>query len=145
MDRAQAMRARFLPSLLLSVAAAALGLSGCTDVCACPPTPATARLSGRVTVSGEPMSGARVFGYGAPAAGCTFDGVEGFALTGTDGTFVMGLLAPTARDSLCVFVYALSRAGSAVVESSDTTLVVLDFRYDEPQDSARLDLILEAR
>jgi hypothetical protein len=36
-------------------------------------------------------------------------------------------------------------AGSVALGRSDTALVVLDFRFGEPQDSARVDPILEAR
>ena len=141
---------RFIAGVLLPVAAA-LTSSGCiTEGCACPPALASALLHGRVSsFSGEAMPGATVIAYSAPAAGCYVDSVGqpdlGSALTRNDGNFVLGLPGPGTIDSVCVFVFALPPAESTALRASDTTLVMLDFRFGHPQDSVRVDPILEAR
>jgi hypothetical protein len=95
------------------------------------------------------MSGATVIAYSTPAAGCYVDsGLQldfGGTSTGSDGSFVLGLAGPGAIDSVCVFVFARPPAESTTLRASDTTLVALDFRFDVPQDSARVDPILKAR
>jgi hypothetical protein len=140
---------RSIACVLISFAAA-LTASGCiTEGCACPPLPASAVLHGRVsTFSGQAMSGATVMAYSAPAAGCYVDsGLQldfGGTPTSSDGNFVLGLAGPGAIDSVCVFVFARPPADSTALRTSDTTLVVLDFRFGVPQDSARVDPILKA-
>jgi hypothetical protein len=134
---------RFLAPL-----ATALTLSRCTtEVCACPPTPATAQVYGRVTSpAAEPVSGALVRAYSASAQGCHTGGVGGSDYgvmpARTDGTFRMGLPGADERDSICVFVFARPPTDSDGLTVSDTTLVVLSFRYGVPQDSARVDPVL---
>ena len=94
------------------------------------------------------MPGALVRAYSAPAQGCHTDGVGGSDYgvmpARTDGTFSMGLPGADARDSICVFVFARPPTGSDGLTVSDTTLVVLSFRYSVPQDSARVDPVLRA-
>ena len=141
---------RSVASVLILVAAVVTSPGCITEGCACPPTPATALVHGRVSsLSGEAMSGARVFAYSASAAGCHVDSVGSFDLGSTstrnDGDFVLGLAGARDIDSVCVFVFALPPAESTALGASDTALVVLDFRFDVPQDSARVDPILRAR
>jgi hypothetical protein len=128
--------------------ATALTLSRCTtEVCACPPTPPTALVYGRVTSpAAEPVPGALVRAYSAPAQGCYADGVEGLDYgvipARNDGSFSMGLPGAYDRDSICVLVFARPPTDSDGLAVSDTTLVVLSFRYGAPQDSARVDPVL---
>jgi hypothetical protein len=135
---------RFLAPL-----ATALTLARCTtEACGCPPSPATAQIYGRVTSpTAEPVPGALVRAYSAPAQDCHTDGVGGSDYgvmpARTDGTFRMGLPGGDERDSICVFVFARPPTDSdGGLTVSDTTLVVLSFRYGVPQDSARVDPVL---
>ena len=136
------------PSLrFMAPLAAALTLSRCTtDVCACSPRVASAVLYGRViSPTAEPVPGALVRAYSAPAEGCHADGGGldyGNTSARADGTFSMGLPGAGARDSICVFVFAMPASESDGWTVSDTALVLLRFSYDEPQDSARVDLAL---
>jgi hypothetical protein len=132
---------------LLAPLATALSLLQCTtDVCACPPTPATALVYGRVTsTTAEPVSGALVRAYSSPAQGCRTDVDYGAITAHSDGSFSMALPSGVERDSICVFVFARPPTNSDGLTVSDTTLVVLDFRYGAPQDSARVDPVLRAR
>jgi hypothetical protein len=136
---------RFLAPLAI-----ALTLSRCTtEVCACPPIPATAGVYGRVTSpTAEPVPGALVRAYSAPAQGChtDWDGGSDYGVmpARTDGTFSMGLPGADESDSICVFVFARPPTDSDGLTVSDTTLVVLSFRYGVPQDSARVDPVLRA-
>jgi hypothetical protein len=128
------------------VAVWAFTLSACQDVCACSPQLAGARVHGTVTAaSGGPVPGALVRGYNAPAAGCHYTGypdeASGSVLSNTDGSFVLHLASSLGRDTMCVFVYASPPEGSTFL-TSDTTLVVLDFRYEGQLDTARVDPIL---
>jgi hypothetical protein len=128
--------------------AATLIFSRCTtDVCACPPVPPTALVYGRVTSpTAEAVSGALVRAYSAPAPGCHADGAGGLDYgvisTRHDGTFSMGLPGADARDSICVFVFARPAPNDNTLSVSDTSLVRLNFRFGEPQDSARVDRVL---
>jgi hypothetical protein len=105
---------------------------------------------GRVTApNGEPVSGAFVRAYSAPAADCHADGVGGDMDYGgiptrSNGTFRMGLAGADARDSICVFVFARPVPGTTGLTVSDTTLVRLSFRYGEELDSAHVDPVLRA-
>jgi len=132
----------------LTLLAATLAVSRCsTEVCACPPVPPTALVYGRVTApTGEAVPGTVVRAYSAPAPGCHADGGAGqdYGVIAAldDGSFSMGLAGADARDSICVFVFARPPTNSAGLTVSDTTLVVLDFRYGAPQDSARVDPVL---
>jgi hypothetical protein len=139
---------RFPGFHFLILLAAAPALSGCTDVCGCPPLPPSAVVYGRVTQpTAEPVSGAVVRAYSAPAPDCYADGGGagmdyGGIPTRTDGTFTMGLPGADPRDSICVFVFAQPAADVTSLTVSDTTLIRLSFRYGEPQDSARVDPVL---
>jgi hypothetical protein len=135
------------PVLLAAVPA----FSGCaTDVCACPPLPPSAMVYGRVTSpNGEPVSGAVVRAYSAPATDCYADGLGGeidygSIPTRSNGTFRMGLAGDDARDSICVFVFARPVPGTTGLTVSDTTLVRLAFRFGEPLDSAHVNPVLRA-
>ena len=141
---------RSIVGLLMPVAVGITVASCTTEACGCEPTPATARVHGQVTsVSGNPVPGARVNGYSAPAEGCYVDGLEyldfGSAVTQSDGTFGLWLSQGGARDSICVFVFAVPPLDSTGLARSDTTHVVLDFDYGGPPDSARVDPVLRAR
>jgi hypothetical protein len=141
---------RSIVGLLLPVAVGITIASCTTDACGCEPTPATARVYGQVTsASGNPVPDARVNGYSAPADGCYVDGLSyldlGSVATGSDGTFVLGLAQGGALDSVCLFVFAVPPLDSTGLVRSDTTHVVLDFRFGNPQDSIRVDPVLRAR
>ncbi|HZI73309.1 MAG TPA: hypothetical protein VFD73_04675 [Gemmatimonadales bacterium] len=135
---------------LLALLAAILAVSRCsTDVCACPPVPPTALVYGRVTApTGEAVPGTVVRAYSAPAPGCHADGGAGqdYGVIAAldDGSFSMGLAGADARDSICVFVFARPDPHAQGLTVSDTTLVLLDFGIDVPQDSAHVDLVLRA-
>jgi hypothetical protein len=92
------------------------------------------------------VSGALVRAYSAPAQGCDADGVGGLDYgvipARNDGSFSMGLPGAYEHDSICVFVFARPPTDSDGLTVSDTTLVVLSFRYGEPQDSTRVDPVL---
>jgi hypothetical protein len=93
------------------------------------------------------MSGALIRAYSAPAQDCHADGGGldyGVIAARQDGTFSMGLAGAEARDSICVFVFARPAPDADGWTVSDTTLVMLNFRHDEPPDSARVDLVLRA-
>jgi hypothetical protein len=141
---------RFSAIRFLAPLATSLGLSRCTtEVCACPPTPATALVYGRVTSPAvEPVPGALVRAYSAPADGCHADGVGGLDYglipAGSDGSFSMELSGTLEDDSTCVFVFAGPPMELPGLTLSDTTPVVLSFRYGAPQDSVRVDPVLRA-
>jgi hypothetical protein len=142
---------RFPGLHFLRLLAAAPALSGCaTDVCACPPARPSAMVYGRVTSpNGEPVSGAVVRAYSAPASDCYADefgaGMDyGGIPTRSNGTFRMSLGGADARDSICVLVFALPVPGSAGLTVSDTTLVRLAFQFGEPRDSATVNPVLRA-
>lgn len=101
----------------------------------------TVRLS-----SGEALPEAMVHALSAPAAGCRVDegsvGSYDPVRTAGDGSFAPRLISPAARDSICVFVYAIPPSGAPTLLASDTTLVVVDFRSQGAVDSARVDPIL---
>jgi hypothetical protein len=92
------------------------------------------------------VPGALVRAYSAPAQGCYADGVGGLDYgvipARSDGSFSMGLPGAYDRDNICVFVFARPPTNSHGLTVSDTTLVVLSFRYADPHDSARVDPVL---
>jgi hypothetical protein len=139
--------------VLRSVAAltAGLALTQCTtEVCDCPALPVTALVHGRVTSpAAEPVAGSQVNAYSAPASGCHADAGSGFdygsIATGADGTYSLQLVALTGGDSICVFVFAQPAPGATGLAVSDTTLVVLNFDFAGPQDSAQVNPVLRAQ
>jgi len=138
-----------MKTLIAAVLVSALGwtISACEDpVCACEPQPAVARVHGTVTAaSAGAVAGARVHGFSAPAEGChsgEFSVYEGSTEAGADGRFVLELMSLMDSDSTCVFIYASPPEGAAL-RFSDTTLVLLDFGYRSPLDSAQVDPVLK--
>ncbi len=94
------------------------------------------------------MSGALVRAYNAPGQGCHADGTGvadyGVIPARNDGSFDMVIAGGDEQDSICVFVFARPPTDLPGLIVSDTTLVVLSFRYSEPYDSARVDPVLRA-
>jgi hypothetical protein len=137
-------------SSLRSLAAitAVIALPRCaTEACGCPPLMVSALVHGRVmSPTAEPVVGALVHAYSAPAAGCNADELTGynygFIATRADGTYSLQLAASEARDSICVFVFAQPAPGASGLIESDTALVVLDFNFAGPEDSVRVDPVL---
>jgi hypothetical protein len=131
----------------LPIALSGWTLASCaTDVCACTPTPATATLTGRVIdVSGAPFEHALVAAYSAAAPGChSADTDFGLTASAEDGRFHLDLSEGSAQDSVCVFTFARPPQGG-LGANSDTALVVIDFRFGQPQDSAQVELTLPAQ
>ncbi|HEY8257290.1 MAG TPA: hypothetical protein VIG08_06500 [Gemmatimonadales bacterium] len=123
-------------------------LASCsTDVCACEPVPATARITGIVTdVTGTPVANAVVSAFSDDAPGCHSIGIDfgpTAATSADDGSFLMILALGTPQDSVCVFTYAQPNDGIGGLDGSDTTLVVLDFSREQP-DTATVDFTLPA-
>jgi hypothetical protein len=96
--------------------------------------------------TGEPVAGALLRAYSAPADGCYADAVYGEdygrIASRADGTYGLQLAAGAPQDSTCVFVFAEPAPIASGLTVSDTTLVLLDFNFSGPQDSARVDLVL---
>jgi hypothetical protein len=118
-----------------------------TEVCACEHQPAVAIIYGRVTdAAGSPVPQAPIGAYSGLASDCRSSQTDfGVMLSAEDGGYRMDLLQGQAQDSVCVLTFARAPAGSEVLADSDTVLVVLDFRYGLPQDSARIDFSLPSR
>jgi hypothetical protein len=122
--------------------------SSCTtEACACTPPIVPAIVSGRVLDgAGAAAAGAQVRAYSAPDAGChSLDTDFGFVVAEADGSFRMGLPSGQLQDSVCVLVFARPPAGSSGLETSDTILLVMDFRDALTPDSARADLSLRVQ
>jgi hypothetical protein len=124
---------------------APLLVGGCaTDVCACSPAQPAAVIHGSVrTGEAAPVDGAQVQAYSAGGEGCVSIGAElsGY-FTAIGGVVSGALLAQREQDGVCVHVYADPPQGDATLGRSDTTTVILDFRIRNPQDSARVVLVL---
>jgi hypothetical protein len=123
-------------------------VSGCaTDVCACRPAPPTATVYGLVqTADGAAVEGALVQAYSAEGEGCASMGIDFGVLFSGSGGLVSGSLSGVQEQaSVCVYVYARPPQERLEPDGSDTTLVVLDFATGEPQDSARVVLVLPAK
>jgi hypothetical protein len=135
-------------SIWLIPIAAAVALTHCsTEACGCTPDPATAVVHGRVTsFTSQPVSGAGVVAHSGSGEGCRvgFYGDYGGTLSDADGSYVLELADLIGQDSVCILVSARPPAGSAELVSSDTTRVVLEFRYIPPWDSARVDPVLRS-
>jgi hypothetical protein len=73
-------------------------------------------------------------------------GIDFGVLFSGSGGLVSGSL-PGVREQagVCVYVYAGPPQERLELGGSDTTLVVLDFRTSDPQDSARVALVLPAK
>jgi hypothetical protein len=140
------MRAVRLHTALVAIASGAV--AACTDVCACPPTPATALLIGRVIDdTGAPTAGAAIVAYSAPAAGCQVaESVDlGLTTNGEDGSFRVGLVQGGEQGPVCVLAFARPPQAAAQLANSDAALVRLEFRYQPPLDSALIELVLKPR
>ena len=131
-----------------SCSAGALGLAllqGCSEVCACTPTMSVAVVTGVVRHGDAPAPQATVHAFSADGAGCQTLGVEfDQAVTGTNGEFLMELIASPGLDDVCVYVYARPDGIADDSQDSDTSLVVLDFALDAPSDTARVTLTFPA-
>jgi hypothetical protein len=112
-----------------------------TDACACEPALAVAIIYGRVTdAAGSPVSQAVIRTYSSSASDCHASQTDfGVIVTAEDGRYRMDLAQGQVQDSVCVLTFARAPEGSEGLADSDTMLVVLDFRYGLPQDSARID------
>jgi hypothetical protein len=117
-------------------------LQGCTDVCACTPSLATAVVNGRVTQGGAPtQAGIRTFS--ADGEGCRSLGVAMDAtVAGSDGEFLVELVTDSGLEDVCVYVYARPVGDEDDARSSDTAFVVLDFTADPVPDTATVELAL---
>jgi hypothetical protein len=116
-------------------------------VCACEPLPAVAIIYGRVTdAAGSPVPQAVIGAYSDIGSDCHSSQTDfGVMLSAEDGRYRMDLPQGEAEDSVCVWTFARAPAGSEVLTDSDTMLVVLDFRFGLPQDSARIDFSMPSR
>jgi hypothetical protein len=118
--------------------------TSCTPVCACPPTPAIAVVSGRVTSdTGAPLSGAAIIMAVRPdTTPCTVGNEEVLGTTGTDGRYRLVKLAGGAMDSACVFVSARFPAQTSTARVQTLGPFRLSFRYEPPVDSLQVDFVL---
>lgn len=124
--------------------AAAMSYGCTTDVCACSFPLPTAMIYGVVqTVDGAAVDGAAVEAYSGEGTGCESIGSELSAhFTAMGGQIYGSLLAQREQEDICIHVYARPPRGAAALDGSDTTMVVLDFRAGDPQDSARVVLLV---
>jgi len=130
---------------LVLVCGTAWVASACQEACACPPIPYVAVAYGSVRLSsGEALPNAVVYAFSAPAVGCHADvgSVYDTARSADDGSYALSLLSAGAQDSTCVFVYAIPPSGAPSLLTSDTTLVLVDFRSEGSVDSALVDPII---
>jgi hypothetical protein len=135
-------------ALASALCVAALASGSCTtEVCGCTPAIVPAIVTGRVLDSGGAAAArAQVLAYSAPEAGCqSLDADFGFVVAEDDGSFIMGLASGQLQDSVCVLVFARPAVGVDGPETSDTSLLVMDFRDELTPDSARVELILRAQ
>ena len=134
-------------SIFILIASCCAAATSCMDVCACPPTPASALVLGQVTdPTGASVSDAAVVAHSAAATGCYEAEVAdlGLITTEADGSFRLGVLQGGEQDSICVFVFARPPIGMEGLKASETALGVLSLRYDPPHDSVRIDLRLRS-
>lgn len=127
------------------LAGALLGLACTTDVCGCPPLPASAALYGRVqTADGAPVAEAQLAAYVAWDGDCSRrEFPDGTAGTRDDGTYSLRILGGEETQGTCVRVRVQAPFESNLLDGADTT-VNLAFRYTEPFDSTRVDATLSA-
>ena len=132
-----------VPGLILCVLTV-LALSNCTtEPCDCPPAIVPAIVTGHVVRDGgAPVVGAIVGAFSGAGVGCeSLDTDFGLEITGADGGFRLGLASGILQERVCVLVFARPPAGVALAVS-DTVLLVMDFRDEPTQDSARVELVL---
>src|SRR3954453_820037 len=106
-------------------------LSSCTtDACACTPPIVPALVMGSVVdVPGAPVPGAQVRAVSVPAANChSLDADFGFVTTHQDGSFDLALASGALQDSVCVLVFARPPPATPALGTSDTTVLIMDFR-----------------
>jgi hypothetical protein len=113
-------------------------VQSCTDVCACPPLPAVAVVTGGVTLGDAPAPGAQVRAYSAAGADCIsldvpFDG----ATAGSDGGFSLTLVSGSEDPDTCVYVYARPAGSGDDSRNSDTTFVTVDFSITGTPDTVQ--------
>jgi hypothetical protein len=126
---------------------AVLALSNCTtQACDCPPALVPAIVTGHVVADGgAPVAGALVHAFSDAAVGCESLATDfGLAVAEADGGFRLQLASGIQQERVCVQVFAGPPA-DALLEVSDTVLVVMDFRDALTQDSAQVELLLRAK
>jgi len=119
--------------------------ASCTNpVCGCPPTPAVARVWGRVTTdSGVALAHAAIIVAVRPdTTPCTPGGEEVIGTTGSDGSYRLSRLMAVAMESACVFVAARFPAQTATARYSQLGPFKLSFRFEPPMDSLHVDFVL---
>jgi hypothetical protein len=123
-----------------------LALSNCsTETCDCPPSIVPAFVAGHV-IQGEgiPVPGAIVHAFSGPGVDCeSLDTDFGLVVTGTDGSFRLGLASGFLQERVCVLVFA-SPPPEVALGVSDTVLLVMDFRDELTVDTAQVQLVLAA-
>lgn len=125
------------------LAGALLGLACTTDVCGCPPLPATAAVYGRVQMpDGSPVAQARVLAYVGWDGDCSRrEFADGSTLTRDDGNYKLWFLSGGEDEAVCVRVQVSAPFESDLRDAPDTT-VTLALRYYAPFDSTRVDATL---
>jgi len=125
------------------LAGAVTGLACTTDVCGCPPLPATAAVFGRVqTADGTPIALAMVLAYVAWDGDCgRREHPDGSTAARSDGSYTLWIAAGGEDPASCVRVRVRAPLESGLGDAPDTT-VTLAIRYTEPFDSIRVDATL---